>query len=126
MSGPVLEFRVPVPEKKTTVPARLRDDQGRPETGLRKRAAVLSSVILLIALVVGSVFGDRGILHWMAEQERNAGLAREVEELRATNQRLSLDIESLRRDPRALERIAREELGLARSGEVMILVRTAR
>jgi cell division protein FtsB len=121
----VLQFRVPAPEKKT-VPARSRDDIGRPETGLRKRAAVLSAVIALIALVVGSVFGDRGILHWMAEQERNAALAREVEELRATNQRLSLDIDALRTDPRAVERIAREELGLARGGEVMILVRAPR
>jgi cell division protein FtsB len=125
VSGPVLQFPVPVTEKKP-VPARAREENGRLDTGLRKRAAVLSAVIALIALVVGSVFGDRGILHWMAEQERNAALAREVEELRAGNLRLSADIEALRRDPRAVERIAREELGLARPGEVMLLLRPAR
>ena len=124
MSGPVLQFPVPAPEKKT-VPARVREDDGRVDTGLRKRAAVLSAVIALIALVVGSVFGDRGILHWMAEQEKNAAMAREVEELRAFNLRLSAEIDTLRRDPRAVERIAREELGLARPGEVLLLLRSA-
>ena len=125
MSGPVLQFPLPVPEKKN-VSARARDDDGRLDSGLRKRAAVLSAVIALIALVVGSVFGDRGILHWMAEQERNASMAREVDDLRAQNERLAGEIEALRRDPRAVERIAREELGLARSGEVLLLLRPTR
>jgi cell division protein FtsB len=75
---------------------------------------------------VGSVFGDRGILHWMAERERNLALARGVSDLRDENLRLLAEIESLRRDPRAVERIAREDLGLARPGEVMFLLRPAR
>ena len=39
------------------------------------------------------------------------------------NLRLAAQIQSLRTDPRAIERLAREELGLARPGETVFLIR---
>jgi cell division protein FtsB len=96
---------------------------GRSETSLRRKAATLASLCALIALVVGSLFGDRGILHLMAQRERGERLQRELAELRAENGRLAAEIESLRRDPRAYERLAREQLGLAKSGEIVFLIR---
>jgi cell division protein FtsB len=92
------------------------------DVGLRRKAATLFSVILLIALVVGSLFGDRGILHLVQQRQRTDALAREVEELRAENARLAGEIAGLLRDPRAVERLAREELGLARPGETVFLI----
>ena len=100
-----------------------RDDKGRAPSGLRKKASTLFSVIAVIALVVGSLFGDRGILQLMAQRQRALDLAREIEEIRAENGRLAAEIHALRTDPRAIERIAREELGLARPGETVFLVR---
>lgn len=96
---------------------------GRPETSLRRKAATLASLCALIALLVGSLFGDRGILYLMAQREKAERLQREIEEMRAENGRLAAEIEALRRDPRAIERLAREQLGLARSGEVVFLIR---
>ena len=96
---------------------------GRPETSLRRKAATLASLCALIALLVGSLFGDRGILYLMAQRERAERLQREIEQMRAENGRLAAEIEALRRDPRAIERLAREQLGLARSGEVVFLIR---
>ena len=61
------------------------------------RAWVLGTVIALIALGVGSVFGDRGILNMLAEREK-------VEALQT-------------------QRLAREELGLARPDETVFLIR---
>src|SRR5688572_33259328 len=87
-----------------------RDERG--DTGLRKKAAGLASAIALIALLVGSLFGDRGILHLTAQRERALVLAREIEALREENARLAGDIAALRSDPAAIERIAREHLGL--------------
>lgn len=95
----------------------------RPETSLRRKAATLASLCALIALVVGSLFGDRGILHLMAQRERAERLQREIEELGAENGRLAAEIAALRRDPRAIEKLAREQLGLARAGEVVFLIR---
>ena len=95
----------------------------RPESSLRRKAATLFSLLALIALVVGSLFGDRGVLHLITERERALRLTSEVEELRAENGRLAAEIQALREDPRAIERLAREELGLARPGETVFLIR---
>jgi cell division protein FtsB len=99
------------------------DDRARNEVGLRKRAATLGSLIALIALVVGSFFGDRGILRMVAQRERADSLKREIEQLRTDNARLAVEIAALRSDPRSIERLAREELGLARPGETVFLIR---
>ena len=101
-----------------------RDDRtSRPESSLRKKAATLFCVILVLALAVGSLFGDRGILQLVQQKEREAELAQELEALRTENLRLAGEIVSLRTDPRAIERLAREELGLVRPGETVFLIR---
>ena len=105
-----------------TSPA-VRPEREGAEPGLRKKAANLASVIALIALVVGSLFGDRGILHLLTQRERAGALAAEIEALRAENGRLAADITALRSDPRSIERLAREELGLVRPGETVFLIR---
>ena len=101
----------------------MRDDRGRNEIGLRRKAATLASIILVAALVVGSLFGDRGFLQLVRQQQRAEVLEREIEELRADNRRLASEIAALRSDPRAIERLAREELGLSRPGETVFLIR---
>jgi cell division protein FtsB len=99
-----------------------RDERGRSDVGLRKKAAALGSIIALIALLVGSLFGDRGILHLVAQRERAESLKREIDELRTENARLAEEIAALKTDPRAIERLAREELGLVRPGETVFLI----
>jgi len=101
----------------------VRDDRGRAEVGLRKKAVILASIIVVVGLLVGSLFGDRGILQLISQRERADALAREIEQLRADNSRLAADIGALRHDPAAIERIAREELGLARPGETVFAIR---
>jgi cell division protein FtsB len=101
----------------------LLGDRARNEPSLRKKAVTLGSLIALLALVVGSFFGDRGILRMVAQRERAESLRREIELLRSENARLAFEIAALKSDPRAYERIAREELGLARPGETVFLLR---
>ena len=90
---------------------------------MRRKAAILASILALITLVVGSFFGDRGMLNLVAQRERAAALEHEVNALRSENLRLAGEIRALRSDPRAVERLAREELGLARPGETVFLIR---
>jgi cell division protein FtsB len=87
------------------------------------KAWVLGTAIALIALTVGSVFGDRGILNLVDKRRRVDALRAELEELRAENARLSSEITALRTSPRAIEQIAREELGLARPDETVFSIR---
>jgi cell division protein FtsB len=92
------------------------------EAGLQRKAIALGSIIALVALVVGSFFGDRGFLRMVAQRERTESLRQEIEELRSENGRLAAEIAALKSDPRAVEKLAREELGLARPGETVFLV----
>lgn len=100
-----------------------KDETSRSEPRARIRAWVLGTVIALIALGVGSVFGDRGILNMLGAREKLESLRSELEGLRAENARLSSEIEDLRTSPRAIERLAREELGFARPDETVFLIR---
>jgi cell division protein FtsB len=87
------------------------------------KAWVLGTAIALIALTVGSVFGDRGILNLFDRRRQIEALRAELEELRSENARLSAEIAALRTNPRAIERLAREQLGLARPDETVFLIR---
>ncbi len=100
----------------------LEREETRQDVGLRRKAATLASILALIALVVGSLFGDRGMLHLVEQRERAQALEREIAGLRAENARLAGEIRALRSDPRAVERVAREQLGLARPGETVFLI----
>ncbi len=102
----------------------MKDEKSLIQTGLRKKAALLASVIVLIALVVGSLFGDHGLLQLMSQQAHTDALARELEQLRQENQRLAAEIRALETDPRAVERLAREKLRLAKPGETVFLIKS--
>ena len=110
-----------VVKAKAQVP--MREETQRSEPRTRMRAWVLGTVIALIALAVGSVFGDRGILSMVGEREKIEALRAELDALRAENARLSAEITDLRQNPRAIERLAREQLGLARPDETVFLIR---
>ena len=100
-----------------------REETARTEPGTRMRVWVLGTVIALIALAVGSVFGDRGILNLLEKRRQVETLREELDLLRVENARLAGEIAALRSSPRAIERLAREELGLARPDETVFLVR---
>ena len=93
------------------------------ETGLRRKAFVLGTVIALVALAVGSVFGDRGLLSLVEKRRQVEELRAEIDTLRASNSRLVGEISDLQQSPRAIERLAREELGLAHPDETVFLIR---
>jgi cell division protein FtsB len=100
-----------------------REEQARSEPGTRRRAWVLGTGIALIALVVGSVFGDRGFLNLVENRRHVEALRLEIETLRGDNARLAGEVSALRSSPRAIERLAREQLGLARPDETVFLLR---
>ena len=100
-----------------------REEGSRDEPGLRRKAFFLGTVIALIALAVGSVFGDRGLLSLVEQRRQVEGLRVEIETLRGSNTRLVREIADLRQSPRAIEKLAREELGLAHPDETVFLIR---
>jgi len=76
------------------------------------------SLFVLLVLFSG-VFGERGLLHlWRLHQEKRA-LEERVFILMHKNRDLRSRIMRLRTDDDFLEKVAREELGLAKEGEII-------
>lgn len=92
------------------------------DAGLRQKAALLTCVIAIVALLLGALFGDRGYLRLLQKREKTQALVREVDRLESENVRLAGEIRALKTEPRAIERIAREQLGLARPEEKVFLI----
>jgi cell division protein FtsB len=90
---------------------------------VRRPASALAAFVLT-ALVVSSVFGSGGlVVLWRLRAER-AALGEEAFSLLAKNDALRQQILRLRRSDRALERLARQELGLVRDGEIVYRFRS--
>src|SRR5215472_1883925 len=71
----------------------------------------------LLLLVMQDIFGTHGVLAMRRAQKQAAQVKQEIQQLDNENQQLQDKVKSLKSDPQAIERIAREEMGLARPGE---------
>ena len=82
---------------------------------------ILLTLAFLAAIALDILFSETGILHlWELELEYK-NLYQETLDLEAENERLEEMIELLRDGTEGVEKIAREELGLAKPGEVIYL-----
>jgi cell division protein FtsB len=90
------------------VPA--RSDSFRPVLG--------ATVLLVLALLaIASLKSSRDL---EAARDRERLLQGRIAETRARSERLRVRIDRLRHDPGMLERLAREDLGMVRAGDVII------
>ena len=85
---------------------------------LRRRGTVLLGVALFL-LLVHDVFGDNGLLAMRRAQKEVEKLQQDIQQLNEENTRLAEQVKALKTDPRIIERIARDELGLAKPGELI-------
>ena len=79
--------------------------------------AVPVLVLLSVALVVHEIYGQHGYLALRRQKRDYNALQREVRRLQEENQQLEKYIEALKSDPRTIERIARDQMHMARPGE---------
>jgi cell division protein FtsL len=68
-------------------------------------------------LLLQDIFGTHGVLAMRRAQKEAVSVQKEIDQLNEENQQLQDRVKSLKTDPEAIERIAREEMGLARPGE---------
>jgi len=78
---------------------------------------ILALGLFLIAM--HDLFGSHGLLAMRRTQTQVKQLRGEIDRLNQENTQLSKQVQALRTDPKAVERIARDELGLARPGEMI-------
>jgi len=85
-----------------------------------RRRLLIVLALALLALLVHTLFGPRGYLALRQQQREYERLKLEIQALQDENRRLSEEIKALKSDPQMIERLAREELRLARPGETVI------
>jgi cell division protein FtsB len=76
-------------------------------------------VLAFVLLAVHDVFGAHGVLAMRRSQKEAAQIRQEIQRLDDENRRLQDRVKALKTDPTAIERIARDEMGLARPGELI-------
>jgi cell division protein FtsB len=80
-------------------------------------------VFVTCALALNALIGDRGLAEMLRARQQLRQTAADLDGLRRTNANLATLIENLNTDVRTIENIAREELGLIRKGEVLVVVK---
>jgi cell division protein FtsB len=76
--------------------------------------------IIVVVLLVHDVFGTHGFLAMNRKQMEIRKVSAELARLNKENASLEKDITDLKTDPQTIRKIAREELGLAQPGEIII------
>ncbi len=84
---------------------------------------LVNTVILSIGtiLVINALTGDNGLIELLNTRNKHAILVSDLSRLRAENESLRKTARRLQEDPGAIEEIAREDLGLIKPGELLLL-----
>jgi cell division protein FtsB len=82
----------------------------------RRNLSILLGVGLLLVLVQ-DVFGTHGVLAMRRSKKEAADIQNEINRLESENCSMEQGVENLKSDPLTIERIARDEMGLAKPGE---------
>jgi cell division protein FtsB len=96
---------------------------------ISKRTTFNQRIVQLVLIFAASVFiidglvGDRGLLAMWRARQQHEELAATIARQRADNARLREEAKRLRDDPRAIEELARRELGLIRPGEKVFIIK---
>jgi len=75
------------------------------------------------ALTLNALIGERGLAETIRVRKELRQFSAQLAELRRENARLADYADRLLTDPRTIENLARQELGLIRKGEVLIVVK---
>ncbi len=77
-------------------------------------------VVFVAVLMVHDVFGPHGFLAMRQKQQEIQKVSSVLQQLNKENSLLEQDVQDLKTDPQTIRKIAREELGLALPGEIII------
>ena len=76
----------------------------------------------LALLLLQDVFGTHGLLAMRRSHKEADRMQQEINRVNEENRQLEERVKALKTDPQTIERIAREEMGLARPGEYIVKV----
>ncbi|HWW60886.1 MAG TPA: septum formation initiator family protein [Thermoanaerobaculia bacterium] len=86
------------------------------------RVVMMLSFVLFVVFSISFFFSDRGIPELQHARTRVSDLRTDIARLQAENARLNAEIESVKKSTYTVERIAREDLGMSKKGEVVYML----
>ncbi|MGC2829429.1 MAG: septum formation initiator family protein [Candidatus Acidiferrum sp.] len=78
--------------------------------------------LLVLVMVVHDIFGTHGFLAMRRTESEIKKVKADLDQLSKENAALEQETKDLKSDPRLIEKIARDDLGLARPGEIIIRI----
>ena len=88
---------------------------------MKKKILLIGFACLLVIMIVTALFGKKGVMELRRSRRILAERSEKIRVLEAEKVRLEAEIERLEKDPRAVEKQAREKLGLVRPGEKVVV-----
>lgn len=85
----------------------------------KKKMVYWGTTFVLGYLLVLILFGEVSIPHFLSMRNAYHKMQSEISDLKSENGRLKNETEALRSNPDQIEKLAREELGLAKKGEII-------
>ena len=86
------------------------------------KIVVMLSSVLTIVFLISFFFSEQGMSELQRSRRHVQDLHDQVARLETENKRLQAEIESLKKSTFAVERIAREDLGMSKPGEVVYML----
>jgi len=91
----------------------------RPRVSRAEKIVLVALVTFALGIAGAAVVGKHGLLTYVNMKNRYAEMQEECLRLRRENEHLRREIRALRTNPDAIEKVAREELGMIKPGEVL-------
>jgi len=89
---------------------------------VKKKIFILGIACFFLILIFTSLFGKKGVMDLRRARQNLAALETRVRALEAEKVRLEAEIDRPDKDPRAVEKPAREKLGLVGPGEKVVVI----
>jgi cell division protein FtsB len=86
-----------------------------------RRLGTAAAVVLIVGLVLHAMYGANGMVAYRQKRAEMQALQSEVDRLQKENNHQADEIRSLKSDPAAIEKEAREQLRYARPGEIILV-----
>jgi cell division protein FtsB len=96
--------------------------ESRRATQVTLKAVVLLASVVFIVFAISFIFSDRGLPELQHSRTRVAELHTSITRIETENARLRAEIDSVKKSSYAVERIAREDLGMSKKGETVYML----
>ena len=81
------------------------------------RTGILALLLVAIFVIIHNIFSQNGLLALRKQKKELQTLQQQIQQLQQENERLGKENHALKSDPAAIERMAREQMHMAKPGE---------